>query len=145
MTRVDFYLTKTGQQKQILVTACRLAEKAFSRGHHVFIHTDDAASAQQLDELMWTFRQGSFVPHAVVEQGNQPDKHDKVVIGHDHDPEFAHDVLINLASTIPEFFSRFERVAEIVSGDPAQRDVARDRFRYYRDRGYELDTHELNN
>ena len=144
MTRVDFYLTKTGQQKQILVTACRLAEKAFSRGHHVFIHTDDTEKANQLDDLLWTFRQGSFIPHTLLQDNTVPDDASKVLIGCQHNPETEHDVMINLASSIPEFFSRFERVAEIVSGDPSQRDIARDRFRYYRDRGYELDTHELN-
>jgi len=143
MTRVDFYLTPAHQHKQALITACRLVEKASAKGHHVFIHTDDETQAKQLDDLLWTFRQGSFIPHAIIEAGAKPSPHDRVVIGHDHDPEFDHDVMINLASTIPDFFSRFERVAEIVSANEDQRNEARERFKFYRDRGYELNTHEL--
>ena len=145
MTRVDFYLTQTSQRKQLLTTACRLAEKASRQGHHIFIHTDDASHAQQVDELLWTYRQGSFVPHALIEAGAAPSVHDKIVIGHDHDPQFKHDVMINLAASIPDFFSRFERVAEIVSGDESQRNEARQRFKFYRDRGYELSTHDIKN
>ena len=139
MTRVDFYLTQSKQ----LNTACKLAAKASHQGHHVFIHADDEAQAQQLDKLLWTFNQTSFIPHSLATAGTDIKAYDKVIIGHDHDPEFKHDVMINLASTIPEFFSRFERVAEIVSGDEEQRQQARQRFKFYRDRGYQLNTHEL--
>lgn len=145
MTRVDFYLTQTSLRNQVLNTACRLAEKASRQGHHIFIHTDDETQAQQMNELLWTFRQTSFVPHALIEAGETPSANDKIVIGHDHDPQFKHDVMINLAASIPDFFSRFERVAEIVSGDESQRSEARERFKFYRDRGYELSTHDIKN
>jgi len=145
MTRVDFYLTQKSQKKKIFNTACRLAEKASRQGRHIFIHTDDAEQAEKMDELLWTFRQGSFVPHAIIEAGASPSAYETILIGHDHDPECKHDVLINLASSIPDFFSRFERVAEIVSGDESQRDEARQRFKFYRDRGYELNTHDIKN
>ena len=145
MTRIDFYLTQTSQHKHLLNTACRLAEKASRQGHHIFIHAEDVDQAQQIDELLWTFRQGSFVPHALVQAGATPSKHDKIVIAHDHEPECKHDVMINLASSIPDFFSRFKRVAEIVSGDESQRSTARERFKFYRDRGYELNTHDIKN
>lgn len=143
MTQVDFYLTQSSQQQHALVTACRLAEKASKQGHHVFIHADDEPQAQQLDKLLWTFKQTSFIPHRIIESDTGTDSNDKVLIGHNHDPEFEHDVMINLATTIPDFFSRFKRVAEIVSGNEEQRQQARQRFKFYRDRGYELNTHEF--
>lgn len=143
MTRVDFYLTQTSQQKQTWVTACRLAEKASSRGHHVFIHADDEPQAQQLDTLLWTFKQTSFVPHSLLGSETAIESNEPVCIGHDHDPEFKQDVMINLSITIPTFFSRFKRVVEIVGSDETQRDQARQRFKFYRDRGYELKTHEI--
>jgi len=143
MTRVDFYLTQSNQLKQANYTACKLAEKAARQGHHVFIHANDEAQAQQLDKLLWTFEQTSFVPHSLVNADSQIDNAEKILIAHDHDPDFKHDVMINLASNIPDFFSRFERVAEIVSGDEEQRQQARQRFKFYRDRGYELNTHDI--
>lgn len=141
MTRVDFYLTQASTRQQRLLTACRLAEKAAQLGHHVFIYSDTPEQAQQLDELLWTFSPGSFLPHTrsdAADAGSHP-----VVIGTQHQEDSAHDVMINLADTIPDCFSRFERVAEVVSGIENERETARQRFKFYRDRGYALDTHEL--
>ncbi len=142
MTRVDFYIldgaiTGDGQR-----TACRIAEKAYRLGQKIFLHTNSAHSAAALDEFLWTFRDGSFVPHALL--GSEAATDSPVVIGQGQEPDPSHrDVLINLGDEVPLFFSRFERVAEIVAGDEATRARARERFRFYRDRGYPLNTHEL--
>ena len=53
------------------------------------------------------------------------------------------DVMINLAPDVPGFFSRYARVAEVIDSDPARREAGRERFRFYRDRGYELKTHNI--
>ena len=53
------------------------------------------------------------------------------------------EVLINLADEVPDFFSRYARVAEIVDADAIRREKGRERFRFYRDRGYQLQTHQL--
>ena len=53
------------------------------------------------------------------------------------------DVLINLSAEVPEFFSRYERVAEVVDADAARREQSRERYRFYRDRGYKLNTHQV--
>ena len=67
-----------------------------------------------------------------------------VVIGHDQEPpEESWDVMINLAAQVPDFFSRYQRVAEVVDSDEQRRNQGRERFRYYRERGYELRTHRL--
>lgn len=141
MTRVDFYLTQASNEQQRLLTACRLAEKAWQLGHHVFIYSDNPEQTQQLDGLLWTFRNGSFLPHT---DSNADDAATyPVVIGTQHPEEAAHDVMINLAANIPDCFSRFERVAEVVSSIENERQAARQRFKFYRDRGYALETHEL--
>ncbi|MDT8403632.1 DNA polymerase III subunit chi [Sulfuriflexus sp.] len=143
MTRVDFYLTRGSDEQQRLLTACRLAEKAYQLGHHVFVYADKPALAKQLDELLWSFRPGSFLPHSMsdaVDAEAHP-----LVIGDQHPDEASHDVMINLAESVPDCFSRFKRVAEVVGGSENERQVARQRFRFYRDRGYALETHELRN
>jgi len=140
MTRIDFYILKDGDVTDPDTVACKLTEKVYKLGHRVYLHTESEGQARHMDELLWTFRAGSFVPH-----GLYPGECDSapVAIGHAADPEEHGDVLINLGSEVPAFFSRFQRVAEVVGGDPAQRDRARERFRFYRDRGYPLHTHEL--
>jgi DNA polymerase-3 subunit chi len=52
-------------------------------------------------------------------------------------------VLISLASAIPSFFSRFGRVADVVGATEEAKQQARERFRFYRERGYSLQTHSL--
>ena len=153
MTRVDFYVLKTGSARQRSVFACRLAEKAFGLGHRIYLHTASGSDTNQLDSLMWTFRDGSFVPHLPMgdssgdhsagdqSSGQDSDGDTPIHIGHGSEPGHHSDLLINLADEVPLFFSRFERVAEIVAADT--RDIARDRFRFYRDRGYSLETHTI--
>ncbi len=121
--------------------ACRLAEKIYLLGHRVYIHAEAAAQAGKLDDLLWTFRGGSFVPHALLPSPIAAET--PIVIGHDTAPEHHSDVLINLGTDVPSFFSRFTRLAELVDGDPGRREQARTRFRYYRERGYALATHKI--
>ncbi len=143
MTRIDFYILEGGDAKGGALVACRVAEKAYLAGHRVYIHADDAHQAEQLDELLWTFRQGSFVPHQRLAAGEQADALTPIHIGWGGEPEPHDEVLINLAADVPLFFSRFERVAEIVSADDAGKQRGRNRYKFYRDRGYPLETHNL--
>lgn len=140
MTRVDFYLLdeSTPQARELLV--CRLAEKAYKLGHRVYIHVESPQQGQHLDDLLWTFRPGSFIPHAL---GSAATPLAAVVIGQDGAPDGINDVLINLSPDVPAYFSRFLRVAEIVDGTETARQSARQRYRYFRERGYALATHEV--
>lgn len=138
MTKVDFYILDTGSPEH---TACKLVEKAFSLGHRIYVHTDSEVQAKRMDEMLWTYRAGSFIPH----QYYQPDQeqHSPVQVGFHDAPEIDSDVLINLASEVPLFFSRFQRVAELIGNDEETRKQGRERYRFYKDRGYPLDTHNL--
>lgn len=145
MTKVDFYILEgnRGNREQ---TACRIADKAYRLGHGVYIHTADSGQAKRLDELLWTFKQNSFVPHGV--EGESPDSEVAVLISHhtelaDSTQAHRRQVLINLAQDIPMFFSSFERVAEVIGQDNENKASGRQRYKFYRDRGYSLDTHTL--
>lgn len=141
MTQVDFYILQDGQPAARPLFTCRLTEKAFKQGHQIYINTASGQQLQQLDDLLWTFRDGSFLPHAVYAAGasdNAP-----ILLGHAVEPDGPSDVLVNLSSEVPPFFSRFSRVAELVDGDATRMDAARERYRYYKDRGYTLNTHNL--
>lgn len=137
MTRVSFYILKQGGDTAYLNFACRLTEKAHSEGNSVYLHAA-ASHCAPLDSLLWTFRQGSFVPHVRLED---LDEQTPVVIGGVEPPARFHDVLINLAAEVPAFFSRFARTVEIVT--PDNKDAARGRYKFYQDRGYALETHNI--
>jgi DNA polymerase-3 subunit chi len=141
MTKVDFYILKDKAPQAGMQFACRLAEKIFKDGHEVYINTASGQQLKQLDDLLWTFRQGSFLPHAVY-TSNEPEA-TPILLGHAIEPDGPSDVLVNLAEDIPAFFSRFSRVTELVSGDDTQRETARTRFRFYKDRGYTVRSHQL--
>lgn len=141
MTRVDFYLLGHGGGDDRARVACRLAEKAYRLGHRVYLLAPDAATASELDELLWTFSQGSFVPHGLAGAADAAEQ--PVLVGHAEPPPAFHDVLVSLAGEIPAWFSRFSRVAELVGADEDSKARGRERFRFYRERGYPLDTHNL--
>ena len=141
MTRVDFYLLDDATEGGKDAAVCKLAHKAFRLGHRVYILTQDHEAAQRLDRLLWTFSAGSFIPHGL---GARPADADMpVLIGQEEPPTAHEDVLIQLTPQVPEFFSRFQRVAEVVDGNDDEKKQARERFRFYRDRGYALQTHNL--
>lgn len=102
----------------------------------------DRDSVRQLDDLLWTFRDGSFVPHDVVDAtpGETPAP---ITIGCGLAPTRECDLLISLSDDIPEFADAFPRIAEIVTSDEDSRMLSRKRFVEYRDRGHTLDTHKL--
>lgn len=143
--RVDFYILETEAEHERLRTACRLAEKAWQRGHRVFIHTDSADMARSLDDMLWTYRQDSFVPHALWRErlGVEAGRLEPVLVGDGSAEPDDIDVLINLAESVPGFVERSARVAEIVPGDDPGRRSARERYRLYRERGVPIEQHNL--
>lgn len=141
MNRVAFYILGQPGPHARLGYACRLAEKAYKMRHKVHIHAPDAATVVELDSLLWTFRDGSFVPHDRTDA--EPSTDAPVTIGCDNRLPAERDFLINLAEDIPEFAGSFSRVAELVAGDDASKARGRKRYASYRDTGCELEYHEI--
>ncbi len=141
MTRVDFYILEDNAADARQRFACRLAEKAWQQGNKVYIHTGDPALSARFDDMLWSFSQGSFVPHSLDNEQNAEEV--DVHIGHSEEPQHHDEVLINLDSEVPLFFSRFQRVAEVIDGNEDNRRVGRERFRFYRERGYPLESHTI--
>lgn len=141
MTDIDFYILAATTPQCRERMACRLAEKVFKLKRRVHIHTESAAQTAQLDELLWTFRDSSFLPHAIYDA--QQENTAPVLVSHQVEPRLHSDVLINLATDVPLFFSRFDRVAEVIGTDEQHKLDGRQRFRFYRDRGYNLKSHTV--
>lgn len=139
MPQVDFYILAGSSVNARHVFACRLAEKAYQLGHKVYVYTASAPEATLMDELLWTFRAGSFLPHAVYPTTEEP--YPSVLVGCTEGPAHHSDVLINLTQEVPPFFDRFARVAELV--DDQTKQAARERFRIYREQGYPPETHNI--
>lgn len=136
MTEVLFYITEQAGEGVQAALAWRIAEKAWRQGRRLYIHCRDEQHARALDERFWQQPATGFLPHGT-------DSRDPVRLGFGDDPGDHHDVLINLAPAVPDFVTRFTRVAEMITGDPELRESGRARFRFYRDRGLSIRTHNL--
>ncbi len=152
MTKVDFYILADTSIEQRHQFVCRLVEKTYKLGHQIYIHSDDNAQANALDQLLWSWRSSSFIPHHIEEAAADTDPPgassacDSIQIGFGAARGSAanhNGLLINLSQGVPEFFSRFERVSEIVIQAPDITESTRANYRFYRDRGYPLQTHDL--
>jgi DNA polymerase III subunit chi len=141
MPKIDFYILAEGDAKTRTQFACRLIEKAYKNRHRIYIHTENKADAHALDELLWTYRDDSFLPHNLY--GDGPEPAPPIQIGFGVTPEKQRDILINLGNQVPVFFAQFSRVLELVSNEPAQQELGRERFRFYRSQGLNIDTHKL--
>ncbi|MDH5545688.1 MAG: DNA polymerase III subunit chi [Gammaproteobacteria bacterium] len=138
MARVDFYLMNSDSERDCDILACRLTEKAYKQGYKIQVKTRDAQQSKRIDDLLWTFSQGSFVPHTVdPSQSETP-----VFISHE-DGIRDSAILINLTDKLPQTSPDNERVMEIVSNLPERRATARTRYRDYREMGHDLHTHQV--
>jgi DNA polymerase-3 subunit chi len=135
MTSIDFYTHVADR----LAVAGKLVAKALTQHAHVRVLTQDSAATDALDRLLWLQPATGFLPHCRM--GSALASQTPVWIDHVLEHQGPAAVLINLHESPPSFFPRFERLVEIVDADGAA--SARDRFRFYRERGYELRTHNL--
>ena len=138
MPKIDFYVIN---DKSHLDWICRLTEKAYKNKHRIYIHTNNQNDAHQLDELLWTYREDSFLPHNLVGEG--PETAPPIQIGFKNKPENHRDILLNLNQIIPEFYTHFARVLEIVPCDAESQTISREHYRFYRAAGYDISTHKL--
>lgn len=144
MTRVDFYILPEDNIDARWQFGCRLIDKAFESGNPIYVHTDNREQAAYLDNLLWSFRADSFLPHDVgLDRTTVTPAPIHIGYGDQTPPEHHHEIFINLSHHLPSFFSRFERVAEIVSQDDETRTKGRERYAFYRDRGYPLQNHDM--
>jgi DNA polymerase-3 subunit chi len=137
MTSVNFYFNAADK----LQVACRLAAKAVAQGKRLLIYAPEPETAQRIDRLLWTWPATGFLPHCRASDPLAADT--PVLIAAEADAGLGCDVLLNLAAQTPPAFERFDRLLEVVSLDDGDRNSARERFRYYRERGYALADHDL--
>ncbi len=137
MTRIDFYHGAADK----VAAACRLLNEFYQDGRRVMVYAPDEALAARLDTLLWSQPATGFLPHCRL---NSPlATETPIIIGAQLEQAPHHDVLINLDGELPPSFSRFEQLVEIVGNDDADRAPARVRFKFYRDRGYAMQAHNL--
>ncbi|HYC37141.1 MAG TPA: DNA polymerase III subunit chi [Usitatibacter sp.] len=132
MTRIDFY--RYAEDK--LHFACRLATKAYDSASRLVVYSPDNAVLQAFDTRLWTMQATKFVPHCFVESPLAAET--PILLATSGDALPHHDVLLNLGDEWPPFFATFDRLLEIVSTDEADKARARERYKFYSNRGYDI-------
>lgn len=139
MTEVAFHFNAPNK----LAYACRLLRKATGSGAQVVV-TADPGFLQELDAALWSLAPHEFLAHGLEGCPDAVWQQSPVVLASTAQDTPHHNVLVNLGQDVPNGFSRFERLIEVVSAeDPADRDAARTRWKHYADRGYAITRHDL--
>lgn len=133
MTRVIFYSNLVDKH----VTLSTLVLRAFEKRHQVTILAENAQAASAVGEGLWQQSSStSFIPNVVASHALA--KETPIVVDWQTDRLHQDDVLINLTQQQPASFSRFRQLIELVGTDEDDKVAARQRFKFYRDRGYEI-------
>ena len=142
MPEVGFYLLTGESSAERYLYACKLIEKGYRNGAFAYVLTDSQEQSQQLDDLLWTFRQGSFVPHQLY-QGELPEAESVVLIGSYEPPEGWQETIVNLSSECPQNFKKAGRIFEILDNNEEIKAQGRNRYRQYQQAGIEIVTHNI--
>ena len=137
--QVDFYVLGNPSIRADLF-ACRLTMMAWERRQKVFLLTNSEAQATELDDLLWEFPQGRFLPH--TKSGDVNAARTPVTIGTASDLNPV-DVVINLCPEAIAEPGRFGRILEIVPHADEERAASRIKFLSYRDQGIRPQKHEI--
>jgi DNA polymerase-3 subunit chi len=141
MLKIDFYVMNDDPGTSRLQVACKLIEKAYAQKHQIYIHTDNELGANEMDELLWTYRDDSFLPHHIT--GDGPEPAPPIQIGFSEPAAKHRDIMLNLSAGVPVFHTQFQRILEIVPADSLLQEQARERYRFYRQLNLPIQTHKL--
>lgn len=141
MTAVAFHFNVPDRRAY----ACRLLRKAYRSGARVVV-TGESAQLAELDRLLWTFEALEFIPHwrgPTVDELPARLHATPVLLSTGHSARFGHDVLVNLGRDVPQAYTQYARVIEVVGRDDLDRDGARGRWRQYSAEGCPIERHEV--
>ncbi len=142
MPEVVYYVLTAPSQQDKWLTACKLIEKAFKQGYLCNILTESEHHSKLIDDLLWTFRQGSFIPHQILRSSELPQV-PQILISAELNLLPKQHILVNLSRSFSEEFMLFQRVLEILENDPDVKQAGRERYRSYQLLGANLVTHNL--
>lgn len=140
---VDFYLLNTLIQEDLYRFTCRLIDKAYLTQKKIFIRVGSHEEGQRIDELLWTFRDISFIPHSYLGVNPVIDAQLSVAIAIDKPGEFDADILFNFSHKVPTYFPEFSRIIEVVSEEKKNKNQSRQKYKFYKTQNCQLTTHTI--
>lgn len=141
---VDFYLLNTLIYEDVYRFICRLIDKAYLLKKRIYVQVNSHEEGQRLDELLWTFRDISFIPHSYLEVNSAIDPLLSVNIATNKPCELDVEILFNLSHDVPSYFSEFSRIIEVVSAEKENKNQSRQKYKFYQAQNCQLTTHNIN-
>jgi DNA polymerase-3 subunit chi len=142
LPEVSFYVLATQDQQQRQDFACKLIEKIYRSGYFPYVLTDSAEQAEQIDNALWTFRAGSFIPHQIY-RGEIPAFTGTILIGSENIPDGWQKIVVNLSSLYPPTTAPTERILEILDNSEECKQAGRQRYRHYQQAELAITTHKM--
>ena len=138
MTEVTFHFNAPDK----LTYVARLVRKALKSGAQIAVKCENDR-INLLDDHLWLLAPTEFLPHSVVSSERHIVSASPVLLC-----KFCLDaphrqVVVNTSSEVPEGFSQFDRLIEVVTDEDEDKRVARGRWKYYADRGYVLNRYDI--
>lgn len=141
MSQAVFYLIQKPRfRAEPLLLVCELARKAHDAGLPTLVFARDAAQAEQLDDLLWSFDPDAYIPHQLAGAEVEEDEADVLIAAPGSEPPMR-PLVINLRDAAVE--GPFERVLEVVPADESARGPLRERWKQYLARGCEMKKHDM--
>ena len=137
MTQVFFYHNAADR----IAAMAALIGKAYRQRKPVLVYAPEAPVAGALDRQLWLQPPTGFIPH--VSSSSPLADETPVIISGDPDSARQHERLINLSEEVPPGFSRFASLIEVVGQEANERQSARTRVKFYKDRGYAIQYFDL--
>jgi len=132
LTQVFFYHGASDK----IAAACALLGGAYAKKKPMLVFAPEKEVADSVDRALWTQSALGFVPHC---RADSPLAAETPILIADNLEQLPQDErLMNLSQVIPPGFSRFQSLIEVVGREEADRNSARERVKFYRDRGYEV-------
>lgn len=143
LPKVNFYVLNTTNKREAELFGCKLIEKFYANGLTIYVQTSSQEESKHFDHLLWTFSDTSFLPHKVDTKASPSVA--PIQIGfNDEQPQAQLDVLVNFSQSVPAFYESFKTIIEIVMTESTMQQLARDRYRWYREAGCEIKTYKNN-
>lgn len=139
MAELTFYILKSDDAKTRHFFCCKLIETIYRQGYHCYLLTDSDSQSRMLDRLLWTFRENSFIPHALYSVGIQENAN-KVLIGSASPPEGWQTIIVNYARQPLQRLNKTERLLEIVDQHPERLREGQQRYRHYQQQHFKIQT-----
>jgi DNA polymerase-3 subunit chi len=136
-TKIVFLTLSVANKLNVI---CDVTESEFSHGKTVVIYVSDEEEGKSLDNMLWSWKQSSFIPHSFIDSPSENNQ-DPVIITTNISDNKSYDTLILVNPSDPEYFINYKKVIDFADKyNPTKLESDRKRYKLYRDEKFTIET-----